>query len=281
MPSSASLWAAGSAPLLEAMKKAATLLRQAGVPFALAGGGAAYARGAAPPVHDIDFVIVEADADAAAQALAGGGMTVQRPPEGWLIKAFDSDQMIDLIHVLGGVPVTADLLGRAEELDVAAIRLPVLDATDLVLSWLRSFTEHHADFAGTLTCVRPLREQVDWELVRRETSQSAFARAFLVLLEGLGVIGHGAAQREDTPAYQAGRIERALATDPRTHELGVRVDVAEGTAYLRGEVAAGQRRELLDEVARSAAPGLAVRNEVSVTEVLPPADGTPVGQEEA
>jgi hypothetical protein len=70
MPSSASLRAAGSAPLLETMKKAAGLLQAAGLPFALAGGGAAYARGAAPPVHDVDFVILEEDVARAAQALA-------------------------------------------------------------------------------------------------------------------------------------------------------------------------------------------------------------------
>ena len=269
MPSSASLRAAGSAPLLETMKKAAGLLRAAGLPFALAGGGAAYARGAAPPVHDVDFVILEEDAGRVAQVLAAGGMTVERPPEGWLIKAFDADQMIDLIHCLGGVPVTGDLLARAEELDIAAIRLPVLAATDLVLSWLRSFTEHQADFAGALTFVRPLREQVDWTLVRRETGQSPFARAFLVLLESLGVID-GPAEPDDTLGYQAGRIERALAEDPRTHELGVRVEIDSGVVYLRGEVAGERRRRLVAEVTRDTAPELAVRNEVSVTELLPP-----------
>jgi hypothetical protein len=135
---------------------------------------------------------------------------------------------------------------------------------------MRAFSEHHADFAGVLTCVRPLREQVDWDLVRQQAGQSAFARAFLVLLEGLGVI-EGPADRDDAPTYQAARIERALAEDPRTHELGVRVEVESGLVYLRGEVAGGQRRSLVAEVARDTAPELPVRNEVSVTEVLPPA----------
>jgi hypothetical protein len=278
MASSSSLRAAGSAPLLAAMKKAATTLRQAGVPFALAGGGAAYARGGAPPLHDVDFVILQADADAAAHALAAGDMRVERPPEGWLIKAFDGGQMIDLIYRLGGVPVTADLLDRAEEMDVEALHLPVLDATDLVLSWLRSFSEHHADFAAALTNVRALREQVDWEQVRRETEGSAFARAFLVLLEGLGVIGTTAGERpvggtdigNIDAEYLAGRIERALAEDPRVHELGVCVEVKEGIVYLRGEVAGERRRQLVAEVASEAAPGLTARNEVSVIDVRPP-----------
>ncbi len=164
------------------------MLRAAGVPFALAGGGAAYARGAAPPVHDIDFVIREADADTAAKAFTGNGMRVVRPPEGWLIKAYDGDRMIDLIFQLAGHLDTQALLDRTEEFIVAAVPMPVLDATDMVIAWLASFSEHHADFAGTLTCVRPLREQVDWDRVRAETAGSPFAAAFLLLLRELRVL---------------------------------------------------------------------------------------------
>jgi hypothetical protein len=93
-----------------------------------------------------------------------------------------------VIYELMGVPVTPELLQRAGVLDVAAIRLPVLSATDLVISWLRAFTEHDADFARTLAHVRPIREQVDWPAVRAATHGSPFAAAFLVLLSGLGII---------------------------------------------------------------------------------------------
>jgi hypothetical protein len=121
-----------------------------------------------------------------------------------------------------------------------------------------------------------MREQVDWDRVRRETSGSAFARAFLVLLEGLTVIdGPGAAPGPGDSGYLAGRIERALAEDPRTHELGVCVEVREGIVYLRGEVAGERRRLLVAQVAREAAPELTARNEVSVIEVQPPDRGEP------
>jgi len=263
--------AAPQAALLETMKKAADVLHRAGIPFALAGGCAAYARGGAPSVHDVDFAIREKDADAAAQAFAAGGMTAQRPPEGWLLKAFDGEHMVDLIYRLGGEPVTGELLGRAEELEVAACRMPVLSATDLVLSWLRSLSEHYADFTVPLSFVRPMREQVDWDLVRQETAGLPFARAFLVLLEGLGVIGAaGTAGGPASPDYLAGRIERALAEDPRTHELGICVTVEQGVVYLRGEAAGERRCQLIEDVARQAAPGLLIRNEVSVIEVQPP-----------
>jgi hypothetical protein len=258
-------------PLVETMKKAATILREAGIPFALAGGGAAYARGAAPPVHDVDFVILEMDTEDAAQAFDAAGMTVQRPPEGWLIKAFDGDLMIDLIFCLADEPVSWQLLDRAELMNVAAVQMPVLGATDLVLSWLGSFSEHYADFAATLTCVRPMREQVNWDFVRDATSESAFARAFLVLLEGLQVL-----PERPVPAQSlAGHLEQALATDPRTHELGVRIEVDGGVAYLRGEVAAQERRAMVAAVAGEAAPELIIRNEVTVLEVLPPLTSEP------
>jgi hypothetical protein len=174
--------------LLETLRKAATVLREAGLPFALAGGGAAYARGGGLPVHDVDFVIREEDTDAAAEAFGNSGMRVERPPEGWLIKAFDSDRMVDLIFRLAGHPDTQALLDRAEEITVAAVPMPVLGATDLVISFLGSFSEHQANFTGALTCVRPLREQVDWARVREKTAGSPFATAFLVLLRELRVL---------------------------------------------------------------------------------------------
>jgi len=174
--------------LLETMRKSANVLRDAGLPFALAGGVAAYARGGGLPVHDVDFVILPEDVDAAAEAFRNSGMRVERPPEGWLIKAFDDDRMIDLIFRIAGHPDMRALLDRAEEITVESVPMPVLGATDLVISFLGAFTEHHANFAGTLTCVRPLREQVDWARVREATAGSAFATAFLVLLRELRVL---------------------------------------------------------------------------------------------
>ncbi len=40
--------------------------------------------------------------------------------------------------------------------------------------------------------------------------------------------------------------------------------------YLRGQVATEQRRQAMNEVAQAAAPGLIIRNEVSVADIRPP-----------
>jgi hypothetical protein len=177
--------------VLGTLKRAAAAMSKAGMPFALVGSAAVYARGGALPSHDVDFVLMEQDVPGAEKALGGIGMRIAHPPEDWLVKADDHGTLVDLIFRLSGVPVGPGLLSRAEELDVAGLTVPVVAATDLVLSWLRAFSEHHADFAVALMHVRPLREQVQWERVRAEAAGSPFAHAFLVLLERLQVLSPG------------------------------------------------------------------------------------------
>ena len=75
--------------ITETLKRAAAALRGADVPFALAGSVAAWARGGPSPCNDLDFAIREEDADRAERALADYGMRTERPPEGWLLKAWD------------------------------------------------------------------------------------------------------------------------------------------------------------------------------------------------
>jgi hypothetical protein len=190
-------------PLLSTLKRAAAALRQADIPFALCGGYAAYARGAAAPHHDVDFLILEADVERALDALASIGMRAERPPEDWLVKAWDpvelpdgsgpdtgarQETLVDLIFRPAGRAITPDLLADIEHLEVAAVRMPVISATHLLISKLLAFSPHGCDFAEALPMARALREQIDWPRVRKETAESPYAFAFLVLLEKLGVI---------------------------------------------------------------------------------------------
>ncbi|HLU71694.1 MAG TPA: BON domain-containing protein [Nonomuraea sp.] len=74
----------------------------------------------------------------------------------------------------------------------------------------------------------------------------------------------------EAPQYVAARVQAALAEDGRTHELGIRVDVRGDQLFLRGQVSGAEQRERLGQVAREAAPGLHVHNEVNVVEVNRP-----------
>ena len=74
--------------LVDAMKLAAAALRDAGVPYLLGGGLAGWARGGPPTEHDVDFFVRAEDAERALEALVEAGMRPERPPEGWLLKAW-------------------------------------------------------------------------------------------------------------------------------------------------------------------------------------------------
>src|SRR3954449_1872542 len=101
--------------LLGAMKKAAGILNEAEVPFLLGGGLACWARGAPKTEHDVDFLVRPGDAERGLQALQNAGMRTERPPEGWLLKAYDDDVLIDLIFAPQGGAVDDALFDRAED----------------------------------------------------------------------------------------------------------------------------------------------------------------------
>lgn len=177
--------------LLDTLKRVASALKRADVTFALGGGYAVYARGGPAPEHDVDFVLPEADVERALAALDEVGYKLDRPPEDWLVKAYENGRQVDLIFLLNGRPVDADLLGRAERMEVGSVRMLVLSATDLLVSRLRAFSEHNCDFGAALPMVRALREQVDWRLARSETGESPYAHAFFDLVGRLDLLSGG------------------------------------------------------------------------------------------
>jgi len=59
---------------------------------------------------------------------------------------------------------------------------------DVIATKLLALSEHSLRYESLLQIARALREQIDWQAVRERTQQSPFARAFFVLLEGLGIV---------------------------------------------------------------------------------------------
>jgi predicted nucleotidyltransferase len=172
--------------LLLSMRSAAGALRDAGIRFALAGSVAVWARGGADTTHDVDFLVKEEDAGRALEVLAKTGFRTEKPPEGWLYKAYGGDgELIDLIFRPASGPVDDDLLDRAEVIEVYAIRMPVLTVTDVLMTKLLALKEHDIDLGPTIEIARALREQVDWDELRRHTEASPFAKAFFTLAQEL------------------------------------------------------------------------------------------------
>jgi hypothetical protein len=175
--------------LIDAMKAAAGILQTAGVDFMLTGGLAAWARGGPKSEHDVDLLVRPADVDRALAALERGGMRTERPPEGWLVKAWHPNgTLIDVIFNPTSGEVTSWTFERAPVLEVMALRIKVSPLEDVLTSKLLALTEQEPDFGDVLELARALREQIDWDEVRTRTSSSPFANAFFALAEGLGIV---------------------------------------------------------------------------------------------
>jgi predicted nucleotidyltransferase len=175
--------------LLETLKHAAALLREAGVPFVLGGGIAIWARGGPESEHDLDLFVKPEDADQGLEALAAGGFRPEKPPEQWLYKAWDGDVMVDLIFEPSGVTIDDEFIERAPEIEVYAVQMRVLRPEDVLVTKLLAMKEHEVDYESVLEIARAVREQIDWDEVRERTDGSPYAKAFFTLVDELEVSG--------------------------------------------------------------------------------------------
>lgn len=173
--------------LIEALRAAVPVLHEAGIPFLLGGSMAAWAYGGPEPVKDLDLMVRERDAERTLQALADAGFRPERPPEEWLLKAWWGDVLVDVIFAPRGLPIDDEVLARGQERSLCALRVPVMALEDVLTTKLRSLDEHQLDLSYLLQIVRAIREQVDWEQVRRRTDDWPYAAAFLTLVERLGI----------------------------------------------------------------------------------------------
>jgi predicted nucleotidyltransferase len=175
--------------LIDAMMAAAGSLAPAEIPFVLGGGLSAWSRGGPRSEHDVDFLLKPEDAEAALAAFDQVGWKVERPPEGWLYKTWhENGALVDLIFNPASGPITDEIIERAPESEVMALRVKVSTLEDVMVSKLMAMTEQEPDFSSVLEWARALREQIDWDEVRTRTEASPFAKAFFTLVEALGIV---------------------------------------------------------------------------------------------
>lgn len=173
--------------LIDTLKVTVAVLREADVAFMLGGSMAAWARGGPEPDNDLDLMVKPDHAEAALEALAGAGMRTERPPEEWLYKAWHGDVLIDLIFQPSAVELTDEVFARAELLSVMAMGMPVMALEDVLVTMLYAIDEHALDYSRLVAITRALREQIDWPALRARVGGSPYAKAFLTLVEELGI----------------------------------------------------------------------------------------------
>jgi predicted nucleotidyltransferase len=170
------------------LRKAAAALEEHRVPFVLGGSLAVWARGGPESCNDLDLIVKREDADAALDALESAGMRSERPPEGWLYKAWDGDVLVDLIFSPKGLKIDDHAFESAEDVSVFGLELRAMKLEDVMITKLRALHEHYLDYDQLLQMARAVRERIDWQQVRSATAESPYARAFFTLIEGLGLV---------------------------------------------------------------------------------------------
>jgi Uncharacterised nucleotidyltransferase len=173
--------------LIETMKVAVAVLREADIQFMLGGSMSAWARGGPEPDNDLDLMVRPEHAETALEALAAAGMRTERPPEEWLYKAWHGEVLIDLIFGPSGIELTDEVFARADTIPVMAIATPVMALEDALVTMLYALDEHALDYSRLLAITRALREQIDWPSLSRRAEGSPFAKAFITMVTELGI----------------------------------------------------------------------------------------------
>jgi len=171
------------------LRRAAAALHDDGVPFLLGGSLAVWVRGGPESCNDLDLMVRREEAEDALAALERAGMRAERPPEGWLYKAWDGEVLVDLIFGPKGLVIDDDAFARSEPVSAFGLEVRAMSLEDVLITKLRALDEHNLDYDPHLQMARAVREQIDWDRVRRATSDSPYARAFFTLIEALGVVG--------------------------------------------------------------------------------------------
>jgi hypothetical protein len=183
--------APGQENLREALKRVAVALKETGLPFALMGGYASWARGGPESLHDVDFLVAEPDAAQVRESLVEQGLEIVDAPEDWLFKVSAEGCVVDIIYRVTGHPATREVVQDADELEVLSVIMPVLSATEILVQKMYPLCEHFCDYSAYIPVARALREQIDWDRVRKETAGNPFAEALLFLLERIEVVEPG------------------------------------------------------------------------------------------
>jgi len=185
------------------LKRSIRALDEAGIPFMLGGGLAAWAHGGPAGTYDVDLMVRPEDAQRALEALEATGMRPEDPPEQWLLKAFDDDVLVDVIHEPSGLPITDEVFTRSQRLSVCAMRTRVMALEDVFATKLFSMNDNSLDYGPLIKMARAVREQVDWEDVRRRTEESPYARGFFALAAELDLVEVAGPRRRPSTTVRA------------------------------------------------------------------------------
>jgi hypothetical protein len=265
---------------LRVLAEARDALAGAGIDAVVMGGIASSALGRDRWTHDIDFFVRPEDKDRALAALTDAGFKTQETYPDWLYKGFKDETLVDVIFCASGeVFLDDEMVARAPVRSFGGLELRVLAPEDLLIIKAVVFKERTPrHWFDALALIEEC--ELDWGYVlRRSAGREHRVLSLLVFAEGEGLpvpeaVARQLVDRVYAPAahdeYVVGRLQDALAQDPRTQELGVDATVDGDVVVLSGSVGSAEQRAAVLTVAREMLHGRALREELEVIDLHDP-----------
>lgn len=155
---------------LACYRRAIESLRQAGIPFVIAGAFALHEHtGIWRTTKDLDIMLEARSVPAALPCLEEHGFQTRIEDPVWLAKAFCGDYFVDLITALGNAALVVDAswIERAQPYELFGVPCRVLGAEELMAS--KIFVSHRERFDGADVAhlIRACGDRLDWERVQQ------------------------------------------------------------------------------------------------------------------
>jgi Uncharacterised nucleotidyltransferase/BON domain len=274
---------------LDVLREVHTAFEEHGITSLVIGGIASAVFGRDRWTHDIDFLIRRRDRWRALQVLAAAGYRTQQTYPDWLFKGIKNGVLVDVLFCSSGQALDDEMLARARIQEFKDLSLRLVSPEDLLILKVLALKEdtprYWYDALGLIASC-----ELDWGyLLHRAQGREHRVLSLLVFAQGEGLpVPEGVIRqfvdRLCAPAahdeYLVGKLQEALAQDPRTGELGLNATAEKGTVVLSGTVATPDRREAVLTVAREIAGDRPIQADISVPELPAPDEMEDLGDAE-
>jgi predicted nucleotidyltransferase len=278
-------------------------MNASGVRYAFIGGIASHGLGRPRSTHDIDVFVRPEDAEIALRALEKHGFRIERTDPSWLYKGWKENILVDIIFKSKGeIYLDNEMWEHAAQREYHGRELKMIGPEDLTIVKASAHSEltpgHWHDALALLS-----HATIDWNyLIKRARRAPRRVLSLLIYAHSndiwvpkqvidelyryvYGEIPLGAPARtahsqqtlqrpvaalkavHKVDATTVARMHEALAEDPRTNELDIQVEAAEGKVLLRGEVMTEERRQRIERIAREIVPQVEIENQIRVTQI--------------
>jgi predicted nucleotidyltransferase len=140
------------------------------LPYLAIGGLASATYGRPRPTKDIDVFVKPEDAERCLKTLEAAGFSTEEPKEDWLLKAYKSEVLVDVIfRIHNSIYLDDDMIAKARRHQLKGTTIKVVPAEDFIVMQAVTHSEDTPHYwYNALTVIAS--SEIDWDYVIRRSS---------------------------------------------------------------------------------------------------------------